>query len=213
MKTRVAKMIKDMELRYLLGLNKVKRNSEQSAILDLTSGAGKIAIYPFYLSFSKCNCHYVADSSSIYHCPHCGSTLFDSSLLYPSFDFYSSVYKLIDILSPLYETVSIISDIFIPTDFVGSLNSSKYLYVETMPHRRNIIHIKSGVFSYDEVSLLTPSKSERVSYLAIFSSNKEIKNILRANIVQSTDMNDADYLNLLLSSCGVTENHNILCSY
>lgn len=202
-------MIRDIPVSEVLSYK--KDFSAEAVIIDLTV-KDKIAFYPFHESFSSCKCAENFNEEVVTHCPRCGATIFNNSLLYPTFDYYSAVYKLIDLLSAKAKTIVVISDLFIPSDFVGSLNLYRYLYVDNLPIRRNILYINNGVFSLDEVSLLEHSKRENLTYIAMFSDNKDIKSSLSSNISHYCTMPAKEYINLLLGNCGITNCFNILCS-
>ncbi len=133
----------------------------------------------------------------------------------PTYDFYSILYKTLDILSGKFQSVSFISNTFIPTDFVGPLNRMRYLYADKLWNRRTIMHISNGIVHNDDFfvqeGIDIPTR-DKMTYIAMFSNNPNILTHHKAKIIHASGLKPDEYLNFILSTCGITSNHIILGS-
>ena len=97
------------------------------------------------------------------------------------------------------------TDNVIPLDFVGSLNRFTWIYLPNLPYRRNIFHITNDIVHTDDFFTkagLSEEIKDRVSYISIFSSTKEVMQVHKSKIIHSSRLNPWAYLDLILGSSG-----------
>lgn len=186
-------------------LNNIKELSElgNALIVDLTKLKVLVASPVPHIN-AICSCRNTEIEYS-HHCIKCGSSYAKIGVGLNSYELYSVIYKFIEIHSKNFDAVVFITDDVIPLDFVGSLNRFTWIYLPKLPYRRKIIHITNDIVHTDDFFTkagLSEHIRDRVSYISIFSSKKEVMDIHKSKILHSARINPWAYLDLILGSSG-----------
>ena len=187
------------------GLNSITELEESgnALIVDLTK-LNLLVASPVPHVNSICSCRNLEIEYS-HHCIKCGTSYAKIRVGLNSYELYSIIYKFIEIHSKNFEAVVFITDDVIPLDFVGSLNKFTWIYLPNLPYRRKIIHISNDIVHTDDFFTkagLSENIRDRVSYLSIFSSSKDVMDIHKSKIIHSSRLNPWAYLDLILGSSG-----------
>lgn len=203
-------MLIDCEYEDLISQYPEEDRSESSVVFDLRR-TRNLVIYPLWGAYDRCLCKQYP-AKIINHCPNCGATDINLKSGVPSYDLYSTIYKVMDILSKRYETISFISKSFIPTDFVGGLNRNSYTYLRELPFRRNIMHITNDIVHNEclfvSEGIIEPKK-DTLTHITIFSSKEEINQHHLKKIIHASALEPSEYLNIILSTSGITNNYYV----
>jgi hypothetical protein len=185
-------------------LEEIATHTEGSAlIVDLTSKE-ILRASPVPHINKICSCRNLEYDFS-YHCIKCGTSYAKLNVGLNSYEFYSILYKFMEIYSKQFDAIAFVTSSVLPLDFVGSLNKINWTFLPNLPYRRNIIHITNDMVHTDDFFTLNGLAEEvrdRVSYLSIFSDNKEVLNLHKSKIIHSSRMSPTSYLQMILGSSG-----------